>query len=134
MFYGAEPDILRTAAILRKNMTLAERVLWVKLKNRDIFKVKFRRQHPVWIFIVDFYCHEYKLVIEVDGEIHNESETKEYDLGRTAEIEKFGLKVIRFTNDQILYNIDSVVIEIHKKIRELIPPKLEKEGPDEENI
>jgi very-short-patch-repair endonuclease len=121
MFYGAEPDILRTAAILRKNMTLAERVLWVKLKNRDIFKVKFRRQHPVWIFIVDFYCHEYKLVIEVDGEIHNESETKEYDLGRTAEIEKFGLKVIRFTNDQILYNIDSVVSEIHKNITELTP-------------
>ena len=115
-------------------MTLAEKVLWGKLKNRNIFKVKFRKQHPVWIFIVDFYCHECKLVIEVDGDIHKEYETNEYDLGRTAELEKFGLKVIRFTNDQILYNIDSVVSEIHKNITELIQPKREEVGPDEEKI
>ncbi len=121
MFYGAEPSILRAAAILRKNMTLAEKILWKKLRDRKIFDVKFRKQHPVWIFIVDFYCHEYKLVIEVDGEIHNEEELIEHDLNRNAELNKFGLEVIRFTNDQILYDIDSVVSAIHKKITELSP-------------
>ncbi len=121
MFYGAEPSILRAAAILRKNMTLAEKILWKKLRDRKIFDVKFRKQHPVWIFIVDFYCHEYKLVIEVDGDIHDEDEVNEYDLGRTAELNKFGLEVIRFTNDQILYDIDSVVSAIHKKITEFTP-------------
>ncbi len=83
--------------------------------------VKFRKQHPVWIFIVDFYCHEYKLVIEVDGEIHNEEELIEHDLNRTAELNKFGLKMLRFTNDQILFNIDSVITEIHKNITEFTP-------------
>ena len=121
MFYGAEPSILRAAAILRKNMTLAEKILWKKLRDRKIFDVKFRKQHPVWIFIVDFYCHEYKLVIEIDGEIHNEEELIEHDLNRTAELNKFGLKVLRFTNDQILFNIDSVITEIHKNITEFTP-------------
>jgi very-short-patch-repair endonuclease len=121
MIYGAEPKTLRAAAILRKNMTLAEKVLWKKLKDRKIFNVKFRKQHPVWIFIVDFYCHEYKLVIEVDGDIHKEYETNEYDLGRTAELDRFGLKVIRFTNDQIIFNIDSVINEIQDTITGFTP-------------
>ena len=78
MFYGANAGTLRAAGILRRNMTKAELVLWDKLKDKKIFKSKFRRQHPVDIFIVDFYCHEYKLVIEIDGEIHNDVENKEY--------------------------------------------------------
>jgi very-short-patch-repair endonuclease len=121
MFYGAEPKTLRAAAIPRKNMTLAEKILWKKLKDRKIFNVKFRKQHPVWIFIVDFYCHEYKLVIEIDGDIHEDIEVVDYDLGRTAELNKFGLKVIRFTNDQILFNMDFVMSEIHKTITEFTP-------------
>jgi very-short-patch-repair endonuclease len=102
-------------------MTLAEKILWKKLKDRKIFNVKFRKQHPVWIFIVDFYCHEYKLVIEIDGDIHEDIEVVDYDLGRTAELNKFGLKVIRFTNDQILFNMDFVMSEIHKTITEFTP-------------
>jgi very-short-patch-repair endonuclease len=121
MFYGANASAFRAAAILRKNMTLAEKVLWKKLKDRKIFDVKFRKQHPVWIFIVDFYCHEYKLVIEVDGDIHQENEVGEYDLGRTAELNKFGLNVIRFTNDQILFNMNSVISKILKTMTELTP-------------
>jgi very-short-patch-repair endonuclease len=121
MFYGANSTTLRTAAILRKNMTLSEILLWKKLKDRKIFKTKFRKQHPVGMFIVDFYCHEYKLIIEVDGEIHNDKETGEYDLGRTAEFNKFGLKVIRFTNDEVIFNIDSVITRILRVITELTP-------------
>jgi very-short-patch-repair endonuclease len=121
MFFGADSMTLRAAAILRKNMTLAELILWKKLKDRTIFNTKFRKQHPVSIFIVDFYCHEYKLVIEVDGDVHNVEELAEYDWGRTGELNKFGIKVIRFTNGQIIYNIDLVVAKIHQTITELTP-------------
>ena len=84
MFYGADAVTLRAAGILRKNMTLAELILWKKLKDKKIFKSKFRRQHPIDIFIVDFYCHEYKLVIEIDGEIHNNEENSNITRGRSG--------------------------------------------------
>ena len=102
-------------------MTKAEAVLWKKLKDRNVFNTKFRRQHPVSIFIVDFYCHEYKLVIEVDGDIHNDEIACQYDLGRTEVLNKFGLKVIRFTNNQILYSLDSVIKKIQREITERTP-------------
>jgi very-short-patch-repair endonuclease len=121
MFYGANSTTLRTAAILRKNMTLSEILLWKKLKGRKIFNTKFRKQHPIGMFIVDFYYHEYKLVIEVDGEVHNNEEFSEYDSGRTAELNKFGIMVIRFTNDEIIYNIDCVITKILGIIAELTP-------------
>ena len=121
MYYGADSDTLRAAHILRRSMTKAEAVLWKKLKGRKLFPTKFRRQHPIIIFIVDFYCHEYRLVIEVDGDIHNDEIVNEYDLGRTEVLNKFGLKVIRFTNDQILYSIDSVINEILQEITERTP-------------
>jgi len=121
MFYGADSRTLRAAAILRKNMTKAELILWKKLKERKTFKTKFRRQHPVDIFIVDFYCHEYKLAIEIDGEIHNNEESNEYDLSRTAELKKFGIRVIRFSNDEVIYRIDHVISQILEMITELIP-------------
>jgi very-short-patch-repair endonuclease len=121
MFYGADSKTLRAAAMLRKNMPLTELILWNKLKDRTLFNTKFRKQHPVFIFIVDFYCHEYKLVIEVDGDVHNDEVLSEYDISRTAELNKFGIKVIRFTNDQIIYNIDSVITKIHQTITELAP-------------
>jgi len=73
------------------------------------------------MFIVDFYSHEYKLVIEVDGEVHNDKESGEYDLGRTAELNKFGIKVIRFTNDDVIFNIESVITRILEVISELTP-------------
>ncbi|TAL72302.1 MAG: endonuclease domain-containing protein [Bacteroidetes bacterium] len=123
MFYGADSKTFRTAVILRKNMTLAELILWKKLKDRKIINTKFRRQHPVDIFIVDFYCHEYKIVIEIDGEIHDNEVSAEYDLGRTRELETYGIKIIRFTNDQVIFNIDWVITKIHKMITELAPLK-----------
>jgi very-short-patch-repair endonuclease len=112
---------MRAAGILRRMMTLAELLLWKKLSDRKIFNTKFRKQHPINIFIVDFYCHEFKLVIEVDGDIHNDEIVSEYDLGRTALLNKFGFKIIRFTNEQIIYNIDWVIKKIHEVITELAP-------------
>ena len=96
-------------------------MLWVELKHRKIFKVTFRRQHPIDIFIVDFYCHEIKLVIEIDGEIHLEKEVAEYDDGRTHDLEKFGIKILRFTNDQVFTDINSVVKEVLRLVSSLTP-------------
>ena len=120
MFYGADAMTLRAAGMLRRNMTKAELILWKKLKDKSIFKSKFRRQHPIDIFIVDFYCHEYKLVIEIDGEVHN-NENIEYDLGRTAELNKFGIKVLRFTNEEVIYNLDEVTFRILNLLTKLTP-------------
>ncbi len=71
MYYGAKKETFILARELRKSLTEAERVLWSKLRNKKIEGLIFRRQHPIDIYIVDFYCHKYKMVIEVDGEIHN---------------------------------------------------------------
>jgi very-short-patch-repair endonuclease len=112
MYYGASLATLRTAARLRQNLTLGEYLLWKKLRDKKIFGVKFRKQHPVNIFIVDFYCHECKLVIEVDGDYHNDVDQMEHDLDRTSDLNNFGLKVIRFTNHEIINEIDQVIIKI----------------------
>jgi very-short-patch-repair endonuclease len=121
MYYGADSETLRAAHILRRSITKAEAVLWKKLRDRNVFSIKFRRQHPVCNFIVDFYCHEYKLVIEVDGDIHNDEIASQYDLGRTEALNNFGLKVIRFTNNQILYSLDSVIEKIQREIAKRTP-------------
>lgn len=109
MFYGASPDIFEKASLLREIMTPAENFLWQRLKRNQFNGFKFRRQHPVKNFIADFYCHTAKLVIEVDGEIHHSDINKEHDEGRTYEIEKFGIKVIRFKNEEIKTNIEKVI-------------------------
>ncbi len=121
MFYGAGRNTFQKAHFLRSKMTDAEMVLWSRLKNRNIFKVRFRRQHPVDIFVLDFYCHEIKLAIEVDGRIHLKREIQEYDEGRSHDIEKFGIKMLRFTNEQILNNLIEVQTTILNTINDLSP-------------
>jgi very-short-patch-repair endonuclease len=95
LFYGANRSIFQSAEILRKNMTASEKILWGQLNKKQL-GVRFKAQQPIDIFIADFYCHKFKLVIEIDGEIHETQ--KEYDEGRTAVLERFGLTVIRFSN------------------------------------
>jgi very-short-patch-repair endonuclease len=80
--------------------------------------IKFRRQHPIDIFIADFYCHEARVVIEVDGGIHENR--KEYDAGREAEIERYNLKVLRFTNAEVEYEIEKVIESIKLTLLERI--------------
>ena len=112
MFYNAKPTIFEKAKILRSNMTYAEMKLWEMLKKKQVLGLRFRAQHPIHIFIADFYCHSLKIVIEVDGNVHDIPEQKEYDIGREAEINQFGIKVIRFTNNQVLNDIDMVIDQI----------------------
>jgi len=109
MFYNASPAIFSKAEELRKNMTEAELILWNKLNKKQL-GFRFKSQHPIEHFIADFYCHKAKLVVEIDGKIHEKQ--KEYDLGRESEIEKYGITIIRFTNDEIINNIDSVLEKI----------------------
>jgi len=113
MFYGARPSVFEKAKELRKNMTDAEKQLWDRI-NRNQLGVRFKAQHPIYKFVVDFYCHKYKLVIEIDGEIHNFQ--KQEDEGREEELKRLGLKIIRFTNDEVKEDLDRVVDEIKKEL------------------
>jgi len=118
MYYGAKPETFEAAKILRRNMTVHEKILWEKLKNKQICGVKFRRQHPIDFFIADFYCHEAKLVVELDGEIHKYR--REYDDGRSAEMEKYSIKVIRVTNSEVEENISKVIRRIENEVKSRI--------------
>ena len=112
LFYGASSEIQKRAKELRKRMTETEKNLWQQLRDRKILGCKFRRQHPIARFIADFYCHELKLVIELDGSIHNLEENREYDIGRTVELEKLGIKVVRFRNEEVLTGMQIVSSKI----------------------
>ena len=116
MFYGAKKSIFIRALELRKNMTVTETILWKELRNKDLFKARFKSQHPIGIFVADFYCHKYRLVIEVDGEIHQDEKVSVYDDGRAHDIEKHGIIIIRFKNEEILENIELVISRIQKEI------------------
>ena len=112
MFYNAKPHIFEKAKMLRANMTPAEIKIWEKLKGKQVLGLRFRAQHPIDIFIADFYCHSVKLVIEIDGGIHFRKNQHEYDIGREAEISQFGILVIRFTNEEVETNLDQLVEQI----------------------
>jgi very-short-patch-repair endonuclease len=100
------PAIRARARELRQPQTPAERVLWSRLRNRQL-GYKFRRQHPIGCYIVDFYCAERKLAIEIDGDSH--AEQVEYDAERTAWLAEQGVRVVRFTNRQVHRQTDDVL-------------------------
>ena len=124
MHYGATKTIFQHAEILRNNMTDAEKIIWERLCNKQL-GVKIRRQHPIWIYIADHYCHELKLVIEIDGGIHLTKENSEYDIDREVTLNEFGIEIIRFSNDQIIKETDFVIERIKEKIEELKGRKFE---------
>jgi very-short-patch-repair endonuclease len=105
------PTIRKFARELRQPQTPAEATLWRHLRDRNL-EYKFRRQHPIDSFIIDFYCAKAKLLIEVDGETHFQKAQIEYDQARTEHLERLGYKVIRFTNDDIRHNINIVISKI----------------------
>ncbi len=114
MYFGAKPGTFEKANRLRKQMTSAELLLWERLKNKQLCNVRFRRQHPIDLFIADFFCFAARLVVEVDGTVH---ETQaEYDIGRTAEMEQYDIEVIRFTNEEVENDTDMVIGRIKEKI------------------
>jgi very-short-patch-repair endonuclease len=110
--------VLPKAKILRQCSTKAEKLLWQKLRNKQIGKLKFRRQMPLafgsYHFVADFYCAENKIIIEIDGDIHNEKEVKEYDNLREDLLSEAGYKIIRFRNEEITNSIGGVLNKILK--------------------
>lgn len=128
MYFGAKPGLFKLAKNMRNDPTEAEKVLWKHLKKFRQTGFIFRRQHPIDIFIADFYCHKLKLIIEVDGEIHFNDQAQEHDDGRSSDLERFGIKVIRFTNKEILDHIELVVNQIRRHLDEPASPALLGEG------
>jgi len=101
---------------LRKNQTDAEKKLWSVIRNRQISGVKFRRQFPVGRYIVDFYCPQYRIGIEADGGHHYVEKGRKRDEGRTQVLNELGVELIRFSDHDILTNIDAVFEVIQKNI------------------
>ena len=115
MYYGANPMLFTLAQELRTRMTEAEEILWNAIKINE-WHLKFRRQHPISNYIADFYCHKVKLVIELDGGYHENKEVKIYDDKRENDIGEFGIKVLRFKNEEIINNIENVLRKMSDKI------------------
>ena len=128
MFIDAKPELFRLARNYRKNPTETERILWGRLRKLRYEGFIFRRQHPIVFFIADFYCHSIKLVIEVDGDYHSNDQIREYDDSRSGELERFGITVIRFKNEEIIDDLDHVMSRIHLKIDALSSPALSRSG------
>ncbi len=103
---------------LRKNLTEAEQLLWEQLESNKFHNLKFRRQHPILNYVVDFYCHKLKLVIEIDGGYHETKEQIEKDRQRTENLIFNELTVIRYTNRQVKDNIRAVLTGIEEFIAE----------------
>jgi len=105
--------IQQRARELRRAQTPAEQKLWARLRREQLYGLRFRRQHPIGRFIVDFCCVACKLVVEIDG--HSHASQVEYDEERTAWLERRGYKVTRFTNEQVNRQLDAVLAEIARQ-------------------
>ena len=112
-----KPKLKERARELRKNPTLAEKRLWKRIRGKQL-GVEFHRQVPVDRFIIDFYCHELLLAIEVDGTSHDSDDVMVKDAERQATIENLGVSFLRFQDEDVLNNLDGVVEEIRKYIEE----------------
>ncbi len=117
---GTNAQVEQAARDLREKLTPAEEFLWQSLRNKQLNGLRFRSQHPVGNFILDFYCASCKLVIEVDGSIHDDQQ--DYDLARTQALETYGYFVIRFTNDEVLEDLALVLQKIAKVAQARIAP------------
>lgn len=123
MWKGAPSNNFGRAKFLRAQMTQAEQHLWEKLKMEPFTKYRFRRQHPVQNFIVDFYSHALRMVIEVDGPYHEDIEQEKSDEKRTEILQFNNLKLLRFTNYDVLNDTDKVLEEIKIEIESISFPR-----------
>jgi very-short-patch-repair endonuclease len=113
------PVLYEYAKQMRRNSTEGEEILWQRLRNKQIAGLKFRRQHPIDKFIVDFYSHEINLAIELDGSVHDQGEQNDLDKGRTETLKEFGINLIRFNNEEVISNVDTVINKLSKRILDL---------------
>ncbi|WP_436898540.1 endonuclease domain-containing protein [Acinetobacter gyllenbergii] len=112
-------QLLEFAKAMRSNATDAEHLMWQLLRAKRFMNLKFRRQHVIAPYIVDFYCHELGLVIELDGSQHGTDDGKEYDAERTKFLEALDLKVVRYWNHDVLSRTDMVLEDLWQKCSQL---------------
>jgi very-short-patch-repair endonuclease len=109
--------LVNRARELRREMTPQERTLWQLLRDRQLFGLKFRRQTPFGPFILDFFCYEHQLAVELDGHHHAEPGQQRYDQARTEWLQQQGLRVLRFTNREVETNLEGVLLEVARQCR-----------------
>ena len=114
-----DPQLLEFAKTMRSNATDAEHLMWQLIRAKRFMNLKFRRQHVIAPYIVDFYCHELGLVIELDGSQHGTNDAIKYDAERTKFLEALDLKVVRYWNDDVLSRTDIVLKDLWWKCSEL---------------
>jgi very-short-patch-repair endonuclease len=122
-----DAEFLEFARQLRKNQTDAEKLLWSILRSRQLLGTKFRRQQPVGPYILDFYCHDYKLCIELDGGQHYTKAGQQGDEARAAFLHTRGIHILRFSNLDVLKNFEGVLLTVVEKVTSLTPTHSRKE-------
>lgn len=126
--YKAALSTFDKAKSLRRDSTPAEKLLWKMIRNREIKGYKFRRQHPLLYFVADFYCHEALLVIELDGDIHELEDIKQYDKQREEKITELGITVLRFANEEVFAEPEMVIKKIEEYVALIPGPSPSGEG------
>ena len=109
---GTTPGVEHAARKLRRKLTPAEQNLWRALRGKQLGHLRLRCQHPVGWFVLDFYCPSRKLVVEVDGPVHADPEQAVQDDLRTEQLSAYGYRVVRFTNDEVLHDLSTVLERI----------------------
>ncbi|MEN8251795.1 MAG: endonuclease domain-containing protein [Bacteroidota bacterium] len=115
MHFGAQPSTFKNAQFLRDNETKTEKLLWSRLRNKQL-GVKFRRQHPIGNYIADFYCHKAQLVIELDGIYHERSSQRKTDKLRDEVLEELGIRILHFTDDEVINDMPSIITKIELQL------------------
>jgi len=109
---GVSPEVGAAARALRSAMTPAEQRLWSALQGQRLYGLRFRIQHPLGPFILDFCCPSHRLIVELDGAVHDQPERAQHDVARTAQLTDYGYRVLRFRNDEVLGNLPGVLARI----------------------
>jgi very-short-patch-repair endonuclease len=120
-FLRNDPALKQRRRELRRNQTEAEKTLWAHLRNKQFYGMKFFRQYSIGPYILDFYCPNMKLAVELDGGQHNQSESKQYEAVRTKYLKAQGIEVMRFWNHEVLLDMESVLSGLGLKVT---PPHL----------
>lgn len=118
MHFQAPPQIFANAKKLRAHRTPAEIILWEALREKKLEGFRFRQQHPIEDYVLDFYCHAAHLAVELDGEYHFTEEQQRLDDNRTARLSFLGIKVIRFSNFHVLHQLERVLSDIRQALIE----------------
>ena len=121
-FLRNDPTLIQRRQKLRRNQTEAERALWAKVRNKEFFGMRFFRQYSVGPHILDFYCPTAKLAVELDGGQHNQSDNREYDKARSEYLRAMDIDVMRFWDNEVLLDMQSVLSKLALKVTPSIPP------------